>query len=345
MIVTGPSRRPDSLGDLLGPELAARLDRLDIHSRRVFAGKLPGERRSKKRGRSVEFAEHREYVQGDDPRFIDWNVLARLDRLFIKMFMEEEDLALHLVVDASASMETPPRPASGEPAGALGVNKKLFTARLACALGYIGLCKQNRVGATVFGAGGAVSLPDSRGRSSVQRLVKFILESCWPEPSPTGARGEGSDGLYAALDRVARTRRGKGVIVVISDFFEPGDDACRRALRRLGVVSAGASGGGGFDVHCLQVLAPSELDPVLLGRSASDALAGDLRLTDAEAPGWAEVTVTAPLIREYQRRLTRYREELRSFCAARSMSYMLVRTDTEMAGLVANSLRRAGLLA
>src|SRR5262245_27948309 len=100
-----PSRAPGprTMEELLGAGLIGALDRLDVLSRKVFAGKLPGERRSKKRGQSVEFDDYRNYVPGDDLRHIDWNVFARLDRFFVKLFREEEDLALHVVIDASAS--------------------------------------------------------------------------------------------------------------------------------------------------------------------------------------------------------------------------------------------------
>src|SRR3954467_9859166 len=89
---------------LLDPAFMARLDQLDVMSRKVLAGKMKGERRSKRRGQSVEFADYRNYVVGDDLRFIDWNLYARLDRLFLKLFMEEEDLALYVLIDASRSM-------------------------------------------------------------------------------------------------------------------------------------------------------------------------------------------------------------------------------------------------
>ncbi|MEN1706241.1 MAG: DUF58 domain-containing protein, partial [Planctomycetota bacterium] len=101
MIRTPSPTRPSSLEDLLPADLIARLDRLDITSRKVLTGKLKGERRSKKRGESVEFADHRPYVVGDDLRHIDWNIFGRLDRLFLKLVLEEEDLSLHLVIDAS----------------------------------------------------------------------------------------------------------------------------------------------------------------------------------------------------------------------------------------------------
>ncbi len=90
---------------LLSPELLAQLERLELVSRKIFRGRMKGERRSKRKGQSVEFADFRSYVPGDDLRFIDWNTYARLDRLFLKMFLEEEDLHFYALIDASASMD------------------------------------------------------------------------------------------------------------------------------------------------------------------------------------------------------------------------------------------------
>src|SRR5580765_6674127 len=121
-MLVGSANRPSTIDELLGPELLSRLDRLDVLSRKVFAGKLPGERRSRKRGTSVEFDDYRNYVAGDDLRRVDWNVFARLDKFFLKLFREEEDLALHIAIDASASMD------AGSP------SKLVFAQRLAMAL-------------------------------------------------------------------------------------------------------------------------------------------------------------------------------------------------------------------
>src|SRR5438128_10377988 len=118
---------------LLAPQFMARLDQLDLISRKLLAGKLKGERRSKRRGQSVEFADYRNYVVGDDLRFIDWNVYARLDRLFLKLFLEEEDLSLYVLVDVSKSCDY------GTP------NTAMYSRQVAAALGYIGLLNYNRV--------------------------------------------------------------------------------------------------------------------------------------------------------------------------------------------------------
>src|SRR5215203_2866456 len=114
---------------LLDPAFMARLDQLDVMSRKLLAGKMKGERRSKRRGQSVEFADYRNYTVGDDLRFIDWNIYARLD----KLFLEEEDLSLYILLDVSKSCDY------GDP------NKAFYIKQVAAALGYIGLVNYNRV--------------------------------------------------------------------------------------------------------------------------------------------------------------------------------------------------------
>src|SRR6478736_6681337 len=123
---------------LLDPSFMARLDQLDLVSRKLLAGKMKGERRSKRRGQSVEFADYRNYVVGDDLRFIDWNIYARLDKLFLKLFLEEEDLSLYILLDVSKSCDY------GTP------HKAMYLKRVAAALGYIGLVNYNRVHLTAM---------------------------------------------------------------------------------------------------------------------------------------------------------------------------------------------------
>src|SRR2546428_4404090 len=126
---------------LLDPQFLARLEQLELVTRKIFLGRMKGERRSKRRGQSVEFADYRNYVIGDDLRFIDWNVYARLDRLFLKLFMEEEDLSLYILVDVSKSCDY------GNP------NKARYLKQVAAALGYIALVNYNRVNIVAMSSG------------------------------------------------------------------------------------------------------------------------------------------------------------------------------------------------
>ena len=114
----GIAKTRSRLTELLDPQFMARLDALDILSRKILQGKVHGERRSKRRGQSVEFADHRRYVVGDDLRFVDWNIYARLDQLFLKLFLAEEDLTVHVLLDATASMAGGEPPISGADARA-----------------------------------------------------------------------------------------------------------------------------------------------------------------------------------------------------------------------------------
>lgn len=319
---TANPTRPKALEDLLTPELVARLGQLDISSRKVFTGKLKGERRSKRRGESVEFADHRPYVSGDDLRHIDWNIFGRLDRLFLKLFLEEEDLSLHIVIDCSASHDC------GEP------NKFLFMQRLAASLAYIGLVNLNRVAVSAIGekilegdAGVSVetdgpastgvisSLRDLRGRRRLQELIAYL---CTLEPV-------GTTRFTDACKRIAITRRGKGVMIILSDFFyKEGYETGLRLLK-----------GHGYDVFAIQVLSPQEMEP---------NIGGDLRLKDVEDGDAAEVTISAPLLKRYKQILTAYCNRLHEFCAQRDIVHMTVKSDTAVDVLVMDYLRRRGLL-
>lgn len=330
MLAGTAENRPKTIDDLLGPGLAAQLDRLDILSRKMLAGKLPGERRSKRRGRSVEFDDFRQYVPGDDLRHIDWNILGRLDKLFIKLFREEEDLALHIILDASASMDV------GNP------SKLVYAARLAAALGYIGLVNQNRVSIATFGlpAEGASSpvrqLAPLRGRTNVRRLADFVLETVEASSRRTAgtATRVPAEDFVAAMRMLGKSSAGRGVIVLVSDFLMPGD--FHQGLSYLTGSSAGT-----FDTMAVQVLTPGELDPA---READSGLVGDLRLTDVETARGVEVTVSPASIAMYKAALSRHQQRLREQCARRGIAHFLVPTDTPVEKLLTTTLRRGGLL-
>ena len=310
--------RPTSLDELLDSKLIARMSQLDITSKKIFSGKLRGERRSKKRGESVEFADHRPYVSGDDMRHVDWNIFGRLDRLFLKLFLEEEDLCLHVVIDCSASHDC------GEP------NKFLFMQRVAMSLGYIGLVNLNRVAMTAIGtppAGNSFSIDESaptgvlstirdlRGRRRTQELAQWI---CSLTP-------DGTSNFPQAAHRIALSRRGKGVMVVLSDFFYK--EGYEDGLRMLA--------GRGYDVFCMQVLSPQEVEP---------DITGDLRLRDVEDGDAAEVTISAPLLKRYKANLAAYCDQLRVFCARRDMMLLTVKSDTPIDTLLLDYMRRRGVL-
>ena len=218
---------------MLNPEFMSRLDSLDVLSRKILQGKLQGERRSKRRGQSVEFADHRPYVAGDDLRFVDWNIYGRLEQLFLKLFIEEQDLTVHVVVDGSASMTV------GEP------SKELFIKKLAAALGYVSLVNNNRVSISVFGDGVVGQLANMRGRNYLHQMADFLLT----------AQCDGVSQFDTACRQIASGRIGCGVMIVLSDFlFKEGYDS---GLRRLI--------GRQYDLYVIQVLSAQELSPDFAG--------------------------------------------------------------------------------
>ena len=221
------------LTDLLDGKFLARLDNLDVFSRKIFQGKLQGERRTRRRGQSVEFADHRPYVVGDDLRHIDWNIYGRLDQLFLKIFLEEQDLSVQIMVDVSTSCGT------GQPA------KDRYMKQLAAALAYVGLVNHARVTVSTFNDGIVGQLANMRGRGYVHRMAELLLS----------ARANGPSNFDKACRDLVNARLGTGIMIVISDFwFKEGFET---GLRRL--VSRN------YDLYAVQVLSPQEVDPPLTG--------------------------------------------------------------------------------
>src|SRR4029078_6333326 len=210
-----------------------QLERLQLIMKAPVRGGLKGGRRSVKRGQSVEFADFRDYSLGDDLRLLDWNGLARLEQLFIKLFVEEEDVTIHFLLDASASM------AAGNPP------KLLFAKRAAAALGYIGLAAEDRVAVTALAARAGRRQVALRGSGRVFRLLAAL--------SSIGA-ADGPTDLLAWVRQAAAQLTGGGVIVLLSDLLDPAAD---KVIRELAAT--------GSELIVLHVLSPAELDPALYG--------------------------------------------------------------------------------
>lgn len=218
---------------LLDPKFLARLEQLELVSRKIFQGRMKGERLSKKKGQSVEFADYRNYVIGDDLRFLDWNLYGRLDRLFLRLFMEEEDLHFYILIDNSLSMD-------------FGSPTKLHYARqVAAALGFIGLVNMDRVVIEVFNDRLVQSMPAARGRRSMWRMMDFLQKL---EPA-------GPSDLKTALRTFSLKCSGKGIVVLISDFMDKGgyEEALRYLIAR------------NMDLYCVQVLSQEEIEPEVVG--------------------------------------------------------------------------------
>ena len=231
---TRPSFLPSEVDPTVFDEAFLRqLERLLLIMRSPVRGGLKGGRRSVKRGQSVEFADYREYTLGDDLRQLDWNVYARLERLFVKLFVEEEDITVTLLVDASASMAT------GQP------SKLLFAKRAAAALGYIGLASEDRIAVAALSGRTARRRASLRGSGRVFRLLADLSAI---------DVADGVTDLVVAARHAAAQLHGRGVIVLLSDLLDPGAD---RVIRELAAT--------GSELIVLHVLSPDELDPPLQG--------------------------------------------------------------------------------
>jgi uncharacterized protein (DUF58 family) len=218
---------------LLEPDFLARLEQLELVSKKIFLGRMKGERRSKRKGQSVEFADYRNYVIGDDLRFLDWNLYARLDRLFIRLFMEEEDLHFSILLDNSLSMD-------------FGMPSKLHYAKqVAAALGFIGLVNMDRVVIEAFNEQLTQSMPPARGRRSLWRMMDFLQKI---EPA-------GPSNLRQALKTFTIKCSGKGIVVLLSDLMDKGgyEDALRYLVTRQ------------LDIYVIQILSQEEIEPEVVG--------------------------------------------------------------------------------
>jgi uncharacterized protein (DUF58 family) len=232
-----PSSTPRSTSSgstsLLDPEFLHKLEQLELVSRKIFVGRMKGERKSKRRGSSVEFAEHRNYTYGDDLRHIDWNVYGRLDKLFLKLFLEEEDLHVYTLLDTSRSMDfgTPTKLRYGE--------------QVAAALSFIGLVNHDRVLLDTFSNRLDQGIHGIRGRSQMWRVIQYLEQL---QPS-----GEGN--LTSAAREFAIRHAGKGVVVVISDFLDR--HGYQEALRYLLARN--------MDIYVVHILSQEEVEPELVG--------------------------------------------------------------------------------
>jgi len=287
--------------ELLSAEFLTQLERFALISRRTFRGRVKGERKSPRKGSSVEFSDYRAYGAGDDLRYVDWNIYGRLDRLYLKLFVDEEDLCLNLLLDASLSMN-------------FGTPSKLgFAARLAAALGFVGLVNLERVGVAVLRERMAEGWSPARGRNQVLPLIDFLAR----------LRPYGATSLSDGLAQFALRSRESGVAVIISDLMDPrGYESGLKALleRR-------------FDVHVIHVLSPDEMNP---------SFGGDLRLEDAETGELRDLTLDGEALRAYRERLRDFLERAEQFCRSKEISYHRVVTDTHVEDFVLGQLK--GLL-
>ena len=293
---------------LLSESLLARLRGLALSTTRRRRGMTAGERRSSRRGRSVEFADYREYSPGDDPRRVDWNVFARHERAVVKLYEEEEDLAVHILVDQSASMY--PHPQADDRAA----TKFTCAAQHALLPGYIALA-----------AGDVLDVQLSTGRrfgprrglAAFAELTHFLTSA--PAAAPNARLA--LDGWLKACAQGIRP----GLCLLLSDLFD----------ERGWQSGFNALGAAGLELAVLHVLSPDELDP---------PLSGDVRLRDVETGDAQDLSIDERLLATYRRRLQDWTAEIATGCRSRGGRYLLVDSSQPPERIVLHDLRKAGWL-
>src|SRR5437763_1247845 len=273
---------------LLTPELLRRFEQFQLLAARRAKSSAKGERRSKARGQSVEFADYRNYVAGDDLRYLDWNLFGRLEKLFLKLYEEERELPVRIFLDCSESMSF------GEP------RKFDFARQVAAAIGYVALCGFDRVTIVPFPNEGenittSGALRAVRGRkTSLQFFQNIAKLNCG-----------GAASFNETLRRGALGARQAGVAIVLTDFLDPA--GYEKGLSALV--------GRGFQVNAVQILSPDELAP---------GTYGDLKLVDAESGAIQEVTFGRFRLNAYQQTVQNFIQKLREFSASRGINFFSV---------------------
>lgn len=301
---------PDAL---LTPELLRRLEQLQLLAARRSKSSARGERRSRARGQSVEFADYRNYVAGDDFRYLDWNLYGRLERLFLKLYEEERELPVRIFLDASESMTF------GEP------RKFDFARRVAAAVGYIALCGFDRVSVVPFPAPTNTSGNSQHALRNALRSVRGKRSASQFFQNLALIESGGATSLNESLRRGAIEARQTGVAIVLSDLLDP--EGYEIGLNTLV--------GRGFQANVVHILAPEELAPSTFG---------DLRLVDAESGDFREVTFGKYRLKAYQQTVQNFCGRLREYCQKRGIHYFLARSDMDLGDLILKQLRRAEVL-
>ncbi len=292
---------------LFGDNFLDTLEYLHIIARKILSGQMKAERRSRQKGISVEFADHRPYAPGDDFRFIDWNVFFRTEQLFLKLFEEEEDLHIYLLLDCSGSSD-------------FGIPYKFhFLRRMAAAIGYLGLAGLDRVYVIPFKdslprtAGGRLQI---RGKGKVFRLLHFLED----------LKAEGATNIAACMKTFSSSKAKRGLAVLLSDLYDA-NGAAIAALNTLRYQK--------FDVFVVHCVSPQETDPALLG---------DLRLVDPESERFRDLTLTKGLLQKYRDAFRDYCAEIERFCRSKAVGYIRCRTDCAFQDVVIQMLRREKFL-
>ena len=287
---------------LFDSEFLKRLEYLSLISRRVFRGQLLAQRRTKQLGGGIEFADHREYSQGDDLRYLDWNVYARYGDLLLKRFQEEEDLHVYILLDVSPSMLT------GSP------SKFDYARRVAAALAYIALSDLDRVGIYAYSSEILDVLPMTRGKDRILSVLRFL--------DGLKVAGHKTDLARVVRGLVNRAQR-TGLVVIISDLFD--QDGFKRGIDLLRHRR--------FEPHVIQLHAAEEANPRLLG---------DIELEEVETGALRKLTVTERKLKQYAQFFEEFLQQIDIYCRSYSLSCTRTTVDVPFDELILRMMRAAG---
>jgi len=246
MAAPQPKIKADDRSELFNEEFLKKLEYLHVVSRKVFAGRIKAERKTRKTGSGIEFADHRKYYSGDDFRYIDWNLYGRIDKLLLRLFEEEEDLYIYILIDCSKSM-------------AIGNPMKLhYAMQVGAALGYIGLANLDRVAIIPFAETLKGRMPPARGKGRIFKIFEFLRN----------VEMGGDTSLGECLTKFVHQNKRRGLAVVISDFYDP----------RGFVEGINALRFNKFEPFLLQVYDEKEANPALHGDlTLVDCETGDVK--------------------------------------------------------------------
>jgi uncharacterized protein (DUF58 family) len=294
----------ETISDFFTPGFLKKCEHLSYLAKKIRRGFRTGEHYTFKKGFSLEFADYRTYQPGDDIRYIDWNLAARLDRLFLKLFASQEELTIHILIDVSASMTY------GEP------ERKLdYAKHLAAALGYIGIANLERVVAASFSDGIKDHLDSGRSKHHVYSFFKFIL----------GLSPEKGTDINTALMEYSRRARMPGLIIILSDLFD--EKKFEKGLLSLLYKR--------LDVFLIQILDSSELNP---------DKAGELHLIDIETGVRKKIDAGIDVLTQYKDTLSGYFKKIEGFCMKHGIEYIRTSTLLPFEDLVLKYLRQGSHL-
>lgn len=283
------------------------LNRIRLSGQMRMNAGMSGSRRSTAKGSSVEFSDFREYLPGDDIRRIDWNAYGRLDRLFVKLFMQEKEGMYTVLIDNSSSMKF------GSP------SKAVMASRLAGALGYMAMQSLDRVRLVTVQSGETVTEKSVTGRQSLQKYLEQIDRVVF----------QGGTRMYESVRKIPFTRR--GMTIILSDFMEEKSgvgnmEAIHQMVRYLRYQRQ--------DVLLVQILSPEEIEP---------ETEGTICLVDEETGEELKITMTGRLRKEYLERMKQYQSELQKLAKKYQAYYMRVNSADALDQVIYQGIRSGRL--